>query len=95
MMMGIFEFRDLAQREAFVLAADADRGSAIFKHHLEANGADPDSIMWRGRDWDDLEEAEQTAIGEAFSFDREGLLSCDAAGRWVFIIQLGDREDAG
>lgn len=95
MMMGIFEFRDLAEREAFVLAADADRGTAMFKLYLQANGGDPDTVMWRGRDWDDLEEGERTAIGEAFSIDREGLLSCDAAGRWVFIIPLGDHEDEG
>lgn len=95
MMMGIFEFRDLAEREAFVLAADADRGTAIFMHYLQANGGDPDNLMWRGRDWDDLKEGERAAIGEAFSIDREGVLSRDAAGRWVFIVPLGDHEAAG
>lgn len=95
MMMYIFQFRDLSEREAFVLAADAGRGTAIFKCHLAANGGDPDSIMWRGRDWDDLEDGEQAVIGEAFGFEREGLLSCDVAGRWVFIIPLGAQEDPG
>lgn len=93
MMMGIFEFRDLAERHAFVLAADAERGTVIFKHYLTANGGDPDTIMWKQWEWDELDEGQRKAFGDAFSIDREGLLSCDAAGRWVFIVPVGDWPD--
>jgi hypothetical protein len=90
----IFEMRDPTPIEAFVLAADYDRASELFGLHLQAHGGDPETLLYREWSVDDLDDAERSAIREALDLDREGLVTCDAAGRWSFLIPLGDRIDA-
>ena len=92
--MRLFEFRDLADTQAFVIAPESERATVIFQLYLLAHGGDPDSLMWRDRDSDDLEAAERSAIADAMETGREGLVACDTAGRWVFITPLGDRVGA-
>ena len=88
-MMSLFEFRDSTPIEAFVIAKDVDRALAMFKLYLETNGGDPDTVLWRERDLDDLDEGQQLALAHAATIDREGLVTVDASGRWVFLIPLG------
>ena len=88
--MVIFEFRDPTPIEAFVLALDCDRATEIFEMHLQAHDGDPDTLLWRSWLLGDLGEPEQSRVREALALNREGLLTCDAEGRWVFITPLGD-----
>ena len=88
--MVIFEFRDPTPIEAFVLASDYDRAAAMFKLHLLAHGGDPDTLLYRQWSLDDLGEPEQSNVREALALDREGLLTWDEEGRWVFVTRLGD-----
>ncbi len=87
--MLVFEFRDMTPIEAFVLAQDDERAAEMFQSHLQAHGGDPDTLMWRERSVDYLGEVEGRVISEALAIDREGLVSCDASGRWVFVTALG------
>ena len=89
-MMRLFEFRDPTPIEAFVLAWEYDHAAEIFQLHLKAHGGDPDTLLWREWPLGDLGEPEQSIVREALALDREGLLTCDAAGRWVFVTPLGD-----
>lgn len=91
--MRLFEFRDLAETAAFVLAAECERATAIFQLYLLAHGGDPDSLMWRDRNVDDLDQAEQSAVTDAIEINREGLVICDTAGRWAFVTPVGDQAD--
>ena len=45
--MRLFEFRDLADTQAFVIAPESERATVIFQLYLLAHGGDPDSLMWR------------------------------------------------
>ena len=92
-MMGLFEFRDPTPIEAFVIAKDTDRALAMFKLYLETNGGDPDTVLWRERDLEDLDEAQQLALEEAATIHREGLVIVDASGRWVLLIPLGGQSN--
>jgi len=87
--MRIFEFRDPTPIEAFVLAADCDRATELFEAHLKAHGGDPDTLLFRERSLADLVQPGRSAIRSALAIKREGLVSCDAVGRWVFITPLG------
>lgn len=87
-MMRLFEFRDSTPIEAFVISKDVDRALAMFKLYLETNGGDPATLLWRERDFDDLDEAQQLALADAATIDREGLVIVDGSGRWVFLVPL-------
>jgi hypothetical protein len=86
--MRIFQMRDLGEIEAFVLAVDYDRASAIFEGHLLAHGGDPDAVLYREVELQDLEWAANDAVYEALDFDREGLVTCDAHDHWSLLIPL-------
>ena len=88
--MLIFQMRDLTPIEALVLATDYDRASEIFEQHLRAHGGDPDALMFRELDLKHLESAARKAVQEALGLAREGLIICDAADQWVFVMPLGD-----
>lgn len=92
--MVIFEFRDPTPIEAFVLASDYERAAEMFRLHLRAHGGDPDTLLYRQWPLEDLGEPEQRVVSEALAIDREGLLTCDAKNRWVFLIPLGDSRKA-
>ena len=92
-MMGLFEFRDPTPIEAFVIAKDTDRALAMFKLYLETNGGDPDTVLWRERDLEDLDEAQQLALEDAATIHREGLVTVDVSGRWVLLIPLGGQSN--
>ena len=92
-MMGLFEFRDPKPVEAFVIAKDTDRALAMFKLYLETNGGDPNTVLWRERDLEDLDEAQQLALEEAATIHREGLVIVDGSGRWDFHVPLGDQSN--
>ena len=92
--MVIFEFRDTTPIEAFVLAKDYDRATNMFEMHLAAHGGDPDTLLFRAWPLKDLGEPEQRVVREALAFNREGLLTCDANNRWVFVTPLGDCREA-
>ena len=87
-MTSLFEFRDSTPIEAFVISKDVDRALAMFKLYLETNGGDPATLLWRERDFDDLDEAQQLALADAATIDREGLVIVDGSGRWVFLVPL-------
>jgi hypothetical protein len=89
----VFQMRDLTPIEALVLAVDYDRASELFGQHLRAQGGDPDALMYRGLDLEQLEDAARMAVEEALGLGREGLVVSDAAGRWAFVSPLGKRED--
>ena len=88
--MHIFQMRDLTPIEALVLATGYDRASEMFEQHLRAHGGDPDALLYRGLDLEHLEDAARKAVEEALGLAREGLVICDAADRWVFVMPLGD-----
>ncbi|MCH8615907.1 hypothetical protein LZ016_07315 [Sphingomonas sp. SM33] len=90
----IFEMRDPTPIEAFVLAADFDRASELFGLHLQAHGGDRDSLLYREWSIDALPNPGQSVVREALELHREGLLTSDAVGRWVFITPLADRSVA-
>ena len=92
--MAIFEFRDPTPIEAFVLAADQDDATEVFEEYVLAHGGDPDTLLWREWQLDNLSEPEQSIIREALALNREGLVSCDAEGRWVFVTPLGVQQGA-
>ena len=87
--MLIFQMRDLTPIEALVLATDYDRASEMFEQHLRAHGGDPDALMFRELDLKHLESAARKAVQEALGLAREGLVICDAADQWVFVMPLG------
>jgi hypothetical protein len=86
----IFQMRDLTPIEAIVLAIDYDRASELFGQHLRAHGGDPDALLYRELDLEHLEDAAREAVHEALGLAREGLVTCDAADQWVFVMPLGD-----
>jgi hypothetical protein len=92
--MRIFQMRDLREMEAFVLAADYDRASALFEQHLRANGGDPDAALYRELELQHLDEPANDAVYEALELLREGLVICAFNGQWAFIAPLGDRPSA-
>ena len=92
--MVIFEFRDPTPIEAFVLASEYERAAKMFRLHLRAHGGDPDTLLYRAWPLENLGEPEQSNIREALSLDREGLLTWDADGRWVFVTPLGAYREA-
>ena len=83
--MLIFELRDMTPIEAFVLAPDQNRAIEIFKMHVAAHGGDPDSLLFRQWQLQDIGEPERCVVMEALALDREGLLSSDVGGRWAFV----------
>jgi len=85
----IFQMRDLTPIEAFVLAADYDRASELFEQHLRTHGSDPDAVLYREVELQHLEEPANDAVYEALDIGWEGLVTCDAAGRWSFVAPLG------
>lgn len=89
--MRIFEMRDMTPVEAFVLAPDYDRAFALFEQHLRAHGGDPDALLWRELDLDQLQDDAEAAVQEALGLAREGLVTCDTMGQWVFVMPVGDR----
>ena len=92
--MRIFQMRDLGGIEAFVLAVDYDRASAIFEGHLLAHGGDPDAVLYREVELQHLDEPANDPVYEALDLDREGLVTCDASGLWCFVTAVGNRERA-
>ena len=92
--MRLFEFRDPTPIEAFALAPSYDRARKMFRRHLQANGGDADTLLWRERSLDDLDQVEQSAIKGAMSIGRPGLVSRVSVGRWVFIIPLLEQLDS-
>jgi hypothetical protein len=89
--MRIFQMRDLTPIEAFVLAADQNRASALFEKHLQIHGGDPDATLFREVGMEHIDEPANDAVYEALDFDCEGLVSCDANGNWTFSIPLDAR----
>lgn len=92
--MLVFQMRDPTPIEAYVLAADYDRAFEIFEMHLTAHGGDPDTLLWREWSVDNLGEPELSVVREAMELRREGLLTCDAQGRWAFTTPTGDYGEA-
>jgi hypothetical protein len=90
--MRIFQMRDLGEIEAFVLAVDYGRASAIFEAHLIAHGGDPDAVLYREVDLQHLDEPANDAVYESLDLDREGLVTCDACDVWSFLTPLGVRQ---
>jgi hypothetical protein len=90
--MRIFQMRDLGEIEAFVLAVDYGRASAIFEAHLIAHGGDPDAVLFREVELQHLDEPANDAVYEALDLDREGLVTCDAGEVWSFVTPLGVRQ---
>jgi hypothetical protein len=90
----VFQMRDLTPIEALVLAVDYDRASELFGEHLLAHGGDPDALMYRALDPEQLEDSARIAVEEALALGREGLVVCDSAGQWAFVSPLGERKDA-
>jgi hypothetical protein len=93
--MLVFQMRDPTPIEAYVLAEDYDRAFELFEMHLTAHGGDPDTLLWRQWELENLGEPEQSVVGEAIGLRREGLLTCDAQGWWVFTTPLGSDTQAG
>lgn len=91
-MIRIFQMRDLTPIEAFVLACDYDRASELFEQHLRSRGGDPDAVLYREVELQHLDEAANDAVYEALEFDREGVVTCDANGQWVFVHPLRERQ---
>lgn len=87
----VFEMRDPTPIEAFVLATDSERAAELFGMHLQAHGGDPDTLLWREWPVDDLGDPPRNIVQEVWGLHREGLLTCDAEDRWVFITPVGDR----
>ena len=92
-MRRLFEFRDPTPIEAFVLAKDYDCAVEIFQLHLLTLGGDPDTLLWREWALDDLGGAARSAVAAAVAIDRDGLATCNAHGRWVFITPLGNHAE--
>lgn len=92
-MTHIFQMRDLTPIEAFVLAEDYDRASALFEEHLRAHGGNPDAVLYREVGLEHLEASAKEAVHEALHLGREGLVTCDAKGRWAFVAPLGQKHD--
>lgn len=90
-LMRIFQMRDLAEIEAFVLASDQERASELFAQHLLAHDADPDAVMYREVALESLNEPANDAVHEALDMGWDGLVTCDAKGRWAFTTPLGSR----
>jgi hypothetical protein len=88
-LMRIFQMRDLAEIEALVLASDQERAAELFAQHLLAQGGDPDAVMYREVSLDNLEEPANDAVNEALDIGWDGLVTCDAQGRWAFTTPLG------
>lgn len=88
-MIRIFQMRDMTPIEAFVLASDYDRASELFEQHLRAHGGDPDAILYREMELQQLDEPANDAVYEALDIGWEGLVTCDAEGRWAFTAPLG------
>lgn len=88
--MLIFQMRDLGEIEAFVLAADYDRAFELFEQYLRAHGGDTDSLLYHELELHQIKgEAANDAVYEALDFDSEGLVLCDANGRWAFVRPFG------
>ena len=93
--MRVYEMRDPTPIEAFVLAPDYDRAFEIFGGYLKTHGGDPDTLLYREWQVANLEGEARSVIEEAIALDRVGLVTCDAAGQWVFVTPLGDHKEAG
>lgn len=89
----IFEMRDLTPIEAIVLARDYDRASELFEQHLRAHGGDPDAILYREVGLEHLEGPANDVVPEALDIGWDGLVTCDANGRWSFVTPLGCHRD--
>lgn len=89
----IFQMRDLTPIEAFVLASDYDRASELFEQHLRAHGGDPDTLLYREVGLEHLNEPANDVVHEALDIGWEGLVTCDANGRWSFVTPLGSHRD--
>lgn len=88
-MIRIFQMRDMAEIEAFVLASDYERASALFEQHVRAHGGDPDAVMYREVGLEHLDAPANAAVLEALDLGREGLVSCKADGCWFCVLPLG------
>lgn len=92
--MLVFQFRDPTPIEALVLANDYDRAAAVFSRYLDEHDGDPDTLLWRELPLDNLADAAVGPVREALGLAREGIVTCDADGRWVFATPLGDHTAA-
>jgi hypothetical protein len=88
-VLRIFEMRDLTPIEAIVLARDYDRAQELFEQHLLTHGGDPDALLYREVGLAHLNEPANDAVHEALDIGWEGLVTCDANGRWSFVTPLG------
>jgi hypothetical protein len=92
--MRIYQYRDMTDIEAFVLASEQERAAELFERHLRAHGGDPDALMFRELQEAHLNGPERSAVLQALDFDHEGLVSSDAGGQWVFLVPLAVGEQA-
>lgn len=92
-LIRIFEMRDLTPIEAFVLASDYDRASELFEQHLRTHGGDPDALLYRDVELEHLNEPANDVVHKALDIGCEGLVVCDANGRWSFVTPLGSHRD--
>lgn len=83
-MIRIFEMRDLESFEGFVLASDAKRALEIFERCAWIVDGDPDNVMFRELEIQQIDGAANDAVYEALEFDLEGVVTCDGDGGWVF-----------
>lgn len=93
-MMLIFQMRDRAGVEAFVLARDEGRAAEIFKEHLRMHGGFPSLILYHEVQLQDLDEPMNDAVYEALELEREGLVLIDAQ-QWVFLDAGPEGDRAG
>ncbi len=87
--MRLFEFRDLASMEAYVIAVDHDDATELFEEHLLQHGRDPDTLMWRELAIDRLDRDEWAGVWDALTVGREGLVMSAGTDRWVFVTPVG------
>lgn len=85
--MQIFEFRDPTPIEALVIASDEEAASEIFQMYLRAHGGDPDTLLFRRLQMHHLQDLAAAAVQEALDLGRAGLVICDEADQWVFVMQ--------
>ena len=92
--MLIFQFRDPTPIEALVIASDDETATAIFQMYLRAHDGDADTLLFRRLQMHHLQDVAAAAVRESLDLGREGLIICDVADQWVFVVPLGDRKPA-
>lgn len=88
--MRLFEFRDLTNIEACVIAQDHHDATELFEEHVLQHGGDPDKVLWRELRLKHLDDLMSAVVQDALTLDREGLVIEAGTERWVFVVPLSD-----